>query len=271
MSDRALAPNELADLYDGLIVLIECLPEQTYPAWEFALESVLFGGDGLTEDAVSYGEQQAIRNEFKITTYREQYGDGNQVTEFPYIETKSPRPVDEELIPDNLELPVAPESNRVLPVKVDKDSFAGAIELTAEFPNEPQAQKPRNGTSHLLDPDRFPGVTQQSNTNLGKIESESQSSTPDDSSTDSVPQPNRLADLYAGFQQHLNYVPEEGHPLWRRVLESVVYGGDFLGEDAIPYGEQQSVRNDFGMPAYRTAYGNGNHVTEFPSVKTGPP
>lgn len=271
MSDDGPGPNELADLYDGLFLVLDCLPEQTYPAWEFALESVLFGGDGLAEDTVSYGEQQAIRNDFKITTYRDRYGDGNRVTEFPSIETKPPHPTDRKFIPDSLELPVAPESNRVIPVNVDKDSFADAIDLLTEFPSEPAAQHPGDGTAQLLQPERFPGVTRAASPTPGQAETESQSPTPTDSSKADAPQPNRLADFYAGLKQLLDHIHEDGQPLWSRTLESVIYGGDYLGEDITPYGEQQATRNDFGMPAYRAAYGDGDRVIEFPSVTTHPP
>ena len=40
VGDDTPAPNELADLYDGLFIILEHLPEQTYPPWEFALESI---------------------------------------------------------------------------------------------------------------------------------------------------------------------------------------------------------------------------------------
>jgi len=271
MGDDAPAPNELADLYDGLFIILENLPEQTYPPWEFALESILFGGDGLAENATSYGEQQSLRNDFEIATYRDQYGDGNRVTEFPSIETGPPRSTDREFVTKPLELPVAPESNRVLPVEVNKDSFADAIALLAELQSEPTAQHSGNGSDQLLHPERFPGITQSLDSDHNQPESEAQSPTAGNSEEDDPLGPNQLADFYAGLQQVLNHVPEDGLPLWRHILESVVHGGDYLGGDTMPYGEQQATRNNFGMPTYRASYGDGDRVTEFPSVSTQQP
>lgn len=76
MSSTQIPPNELADLYESLYTMLEALPDNTHPAWELAIESVLFGGEALAPNATNYGEQQAERNSFKISEYRAQYGDG---------------------------------------------------------------------------------------------------------------------------------------------------------------------------------------------------
>ena len=265
MTEQSLSPNELVDIYDGLFTVLENLPEDTHPLWQLAIESVLFGGEGLADSAQTYGEQQAERNTFKMSSYREQYGNGEHVTEFPAIDTATPRERDRLLFDEPLELPVGPKSQRVLPLIVDEESLTEAISILAEFPAEPGAETPGQGVDRLLDPHRFPRLstqsTEQQSTNNNVSESGSESATEPELN------PNELADLYDLFRQFLNGLPDETHPVWRTAIENVIFGGEFLRTEATHYGEQQAERNDFSMSDYRDSYGNGDRVTVFPALE----
>lgn len=269
MTGEKLPPNELADLYEALFTVLESLPEETHPAWEFAIESILFGGTGLAAGIASYGEQQADRNEFKISDYRAQYGDGERVIEFPTLTTHTPLAQDRQYLNDEIQLPVTPESEKVLPLFVDEDSFTEAISLLNEFPAELGADTAGSGESGLLNPSRFPGLSTTS-TNQQSPQN-SRSDEEDESAHHTDIPPNELADLYEGLYLVLDLIPEKAHPKWREAIETIVFGGEHLRQGASAYGEQQAERNEFGMPEYRAEYGDGDHVTDFPTLTTGPP
>lgn len=256
MAEQSLPPNELADLYDALFTLFVNLPDETHPAWELAVESVVFGSDGLAPEVSSYAEQQGARNEFKIAAYRAEYGDGERVTEFPTIAVDEPRPEDRVYVDEDLKLPVAPESNEVLPLFVS-DSLEKAISLLTEFPVEPEADSLGNGQTKLLDDTKFPGVSYADHADHSESTGESTGVTP-----------NELADLYEALYVLSNELPEDAHPVWTEAIETMVHGGDALVQGADPYGKQQAKRNEVGMPEYRDAFGDGQRVTDFPTIST---
>jgi predicted phosphodiesterase len=146
--------NELTELYDILSVLYDSLPAHTDPEWKLALKSVLYGDELLAEKATCYGEQQKKRNHSRRTDYQRRRGNGNRITEFSAIQVREPRPQDTEYLPPGAVVPVAPESESVLPVNVSGDEMDRAISLLAEFPAEPAADEPGSGGDVLLDPDR---------------------------------------------------------------------------------------------------------------------
>lgn len=260
MTTARLAPNELADLYDGLLTVLEYLPEDTHPGWRYAVESIVFGGDGLRDGALSYGEQQAARNNFTIHAYRDRYGDGERVTAFPAIETASPRQQDQQCVPASVRIPVGPNSGRVLPLYVDHDTYPDAIQLLSELPAEPDAEMAGDGQTELLNPARFPTAAAPP-----LDDPVAQDRTAEEGSE--IP-PNELADLYEVFRYVLANLPSDVQPVWREAIESITFGGDALAAGAASYGEQQGERNRFGMPAYRDQYGDGEWVTEFPAIET---
>jgi len=260
-----LSPNELADLYDALFAVLDNLPKETHPAWKMAVESVVFGGEGNAPGATNYGEQQAERNEFKITEYRDQYGDGERVTRFPTLEMEPPRDVDQQYVEDEVRLPVAPNSEEVLPLFVGDDDLADAISLLDEFPPEPSADAPGDDVSTLLEESKFPGVTITAQETSTGSQGDG-AAKPTEGVT-----PNELADLYDGLRVVLNHLPADVHPVWADAIETMVFGGEALADGARPYGEQQAERNTFGMPDYRSEYGNGSCVTEFPTLSTAVP
>lgn len=257
MADQSPSPNELADLYDGLFTLLDQLPEQTHPGWRFAVETVLFGGEGLVEDALPYGAQQADRNEFAISTYRDEYGDGTYVTDFPAVEVKQLTPADNPTLDDPIELPLSPVTQTVLPLSVTDRGLSTAIALLAEFPAEPEADTPGAGQQTLLDPARFPAIDDE---RADEPRSSASTESPDDSSHI---EPNELAELYEALRSLFESLPEETHPVWEEALETILYGGEALLPDRIPYGEQQAERNEFKMRDYRQVYGDGDLVTTF--------
>ena len=260
-TETDIPPNELSDLYEAFFTLLEHLPEETHPGWVFAIESILFGGEGLAEDATCYGEQQRDRNEFKITTYRELYGDGTHVTDFPTIETELVSPTDEPYLNSPVHLPVAPLSGIVLPLFVDNDDFGQAISLLNEFPAEPDATEPGNGQQQLLNPHRFPGLDTDSKASKQKSDS---AGGPIDDHDDIGP--NELAEIYDGLLSMLHSFPEDVHPVWKEAIETMLSGGEYLLPKRIPYGEQQAKRNKFGIADYRTKFGDGERVTKFETV-----
>jgi len=190
MPDNTVPPNELADFYDGFFTVLELLPDDAHPLWQLTIESVLFRGEALADGARPYGEQQAERNSFKMAAYREQYGDGERVTEFPVIGTAVPRQADRRVLDESRGVPVGPTSEQVIPLRVDEDSLTGALKILAEFPAEPAAETLGDGLNQLLDPHRLPGLStgQQSTGDQSKLENKS--------AADPGPEPNELADLY---------------------------------------------------------------------------
>jgi|GEM_PF-2616075 len=248
--------------------MLEALPADTHPAWELAIESVLFGGEGIAPNATNYGEQQAERNDFKISEYRAQYGDGNRVLDFPTLTTRRPTGQDQQYADEEIQLPVTPKSGTVLPLFVDAETLPDALSLLNEFPTAPAAETNGESAAMLLNPNRFPGLT-SSSANQSKIDEKDDTghSTADQ---DGLP-PNKLADIYDALYTVLESIPDDAHPRWKEAVESAVFGGEYLLRDANAYGEQQGDRNGFGMPDYRDQYGNGDRVTEFPAIATAPP
>jgi UDP-2,3-diacylglucosamine pyrophosphatase LpxH len=148
------AGNELVELYDGLSVLYDALPEETALEWKRAVKSVLYGGELLAEEASCYGKQQKKRNKTTRKEYVRQYGDGTRITEFSAIAVAEPRPQDRQYVPSGTVIPVAPVSGEVLPIHVSTNEVDRAISLLAEFPAEPAADRPGDGVDVLLDPAR---------------------------------------------------------------------------------------------------------------------
>lgn len=263
-----LPPNELADLYEALFTVLEHLPEGTHPGWEFAITSVLFGGDGLAPGTRSYGEQQATRNRFSIGDYRSQYGDGDHVTQFPAITTRQPNERDRTFADTDLRLPVAPDSDEVLPLYVDDNTFRDSISLLEEFPALPDAEMEGGDAEGLLNPERFPGI--KSPTEEAEPSAESTEDEEGKTATVQIP-PNELAELYEALFTVLKALPDSTDQAWREAIEAIVFGNEYLHAGARSYGEQQRDRNDFGMPEYREQYGDGEQVTDFQAITTGPP
>ncbi|WP_226023958.1 metallophosphoesterase family protein [Halomicrobium salinisoli] len=144
----------MTELYDSLSVLYKSLPSGTDSEWREALKSVLYGGELLADEASCYGKQQNDRNRGKRKEYARRHGNGERVTEFSAIMVAEPRPEDKQYVPSGAVLPVAPESGEVLPVGVAGDEADRAIALLSEFPAEPEADRPGEGTDVLLDPER---------------------------------------------------------------------------------------------------------------------
>lgn len=267
MTTETLRPNELADLYEAMFLVLENIPEESHPGWQFAVESVLFGGEGLTTDASSYGQQQSTRNDFKISEYRDEFGDGEHVTEFPAIQTAKPSQPDEKYLESGVELPVAPETKEVIPLFVDEDSYAEAISLLNEFPAEPEADERGSGVSQFLAPSKFPVLSGEKTDTKETLEvGEGQES--EQPASDRIP-PNELADVYDGLYSIYKHLPDHVNPVWEEAIETALFGGEYLTPSADHYGKQQADTNNFGMPEYRDVYGNGERVTDFPTTETG--
>lgn len=149
--DAAVPPNELAELYDGLYALLEQIPETAHPGWRTAVESVVFTGEYLRPKSRSYGTQQSERNDFGMPDYREQYGNGEHVTEFEAIQTAG-LPTDETHHGEGgITRPVAPESGVALPITPTADELPTALQLLNELPVAPQADLAATGGESLLD------------------------------------------------------------------------------------------------------------------------
>jgi len=146
--------NELTELYDCLSVLYGSLTSGTDSEWKVALRSVLYGDDLLAAEASCYGAQQKERNLGKRKDYARRHGNGERVTEFSAITVAEPREEDRRYVPTGARLPVAPESGEVLPLNVPPEEVGWAISLLAEFPAEPEADRPGDGVDVLLDRER---------------------------------------------------------------------------------------------------------------------
>lgn len=264
MSQTEITPNELADFYDGLFNLLEQLPEETHPVWVFAIKSVIFGGEGLTESVACYGEQQANRNEFGISSYRKAYGNGTHVTDFPAIETSSINQSDLTGLDTDVQVPVTPISGTPLPVFVGGEKLGRAVALLDELPAKPEASDGQRSSSRLLNPRRFPGLSPD------KPISTEATTPPTESDTVPIFDPNELAEMYDGLRQLYNALPDDAHPVWTEAIETVLFDGEYLVPGQTAYGEQQAERNDFAMPDYREAFGDGEIVTDFSFLSSAP-
>lgn len=268
MTRSSLSPNTLADLYDLLSIMLEALPVETHPAWELAVESVLFGGEGIAPEAVPYGEQQSENNEFKMTVYRAQYGDGERVTEFPTLPTRPPSGQDRQYVDREIQLPVSPESGTVLPLFVDDDTLPEAIGLLNEFPTEPSEENSESSNSNLLNLHFISDFTASTS---GQTTTDDRQDTEQSPTQQADISPNELADLYDGLYTLLESLPHNTDPRWQEAIESILSGGAYLDSEVNPYGKQQAERNEFSMQRYRSKYGDGDRVTEFPAIASKQP
>lgn len=248
MAPSGRSPNQLADIYDGLRFMLENLPDEANPLWEFAIESVLFGDEGLADDVECFGKQQADRNSFKMRDYRTRYGDGDWVTEFPAARMSRPLEHDRRYLGNGAQVPVTPQSETPLPLTLEEHSLEEALMLLNEFPARPGEEA--TITTQLLDPTKFPGL---------------------DDTNKSI-QPNELAELYDSLKMLANRIPAEVHPAWPRAIETVMFPADAFPTDhqviETSYMMQEDCRNSFSISEYRTEYGDGSRVTEFTRIST---
>lgn len=266
MTATNISPNELAEYYDSIFAVLNQVPSDSHPAWEFALESALFGGEGLADNAKPYGEQQSERNSFKIAEYREQFGNGDTVTDFSAIDEAAPRAEDRQYLDDLCMPPKSPETGRVLPIFVGENELEEAMSILDEFPAEPAAESPGDGVDELLDPGRFPGLSADEPEDNSHTDADEN---PHGSGSEPVDlPPTEVADLYEIFRVLVDEIPEESHPRWKEAIESIALGGDLLHDRGIAYGKQQATRNEFKIGKYREAYGDGSRVKEFPTLET---
>jgi len=159
-SEDRIEPNLISEYYElfrNYVTLLERLiasDETTYTAhgdhpmnqWRDAVNTVVFG-DGLTDDAPNYGEQQGSRTSHTMSKYRREYGDGETITEYQLAQTyrldddATGGLADRQVIEpgEQVHLPVAPESNTALPLAVSSDEdLEQATKLLQEFPSEPE-------------------------------------------------------------------------------------------------------------------------------------
>ncbi|SDE86875.1 hypothetical protein [Halorientalis regularis] len=153
-----IPPNELADLTDGFSIIYRALPRDADLLWKFAINSILIEEEGLASGNLSYRKQYAKYNDFNFAGYRTVHGDGDIVTDFPAITTSAPLEQDEEYFDGEVQLPVSPESGRVIPINPDPEELPEAFAILNEFPTDPGDENDRGVESNLLDPNRFPGV-----------------------------------------------------------------------------------------------------------------
>jgi hypothetical protein len=154
-----LSPNETAELYeafgrfqaflDSVCTALEFDGNSPTQLWYESIRD-RWGGSG-PEDAPSYGDQQRDRNTFSMDDYRDEFGDGDAVTEFKKVDLVEPDEHIRTVLPDSIGslenvVPVAPESGDPLPVVVRSQAeLEAAQELLAEFPSNPEADKEQSG------------------------------------------------------------------------------------------------------------------------------
>ena len=277
MSNRP-PPNALADLYDGLFTIRKEFSDQTDPLWRLAIESLLFGGDGLAPDMTPYGEQQAEQNSFTMTDYRDRYGNSDRVTEFPAIETASltVATLSASAAPPDIQVPVTPETGTLVPIRVAAEDRPAALSCLQEFPATPDGKRLAAApNAKVLAPEAFPELGDSSGSDEQQRSqfSNSATSASTDTTSDTTLEPNELAELYDGCRRLLELIPDQSPAtaVWQTALEALLYDTDFLRGGICGYGEQQAQRNRFGMATYREAYGDGEAVTQFAAVDSAPP
>lgn len=150
--------NELVELYDVLSVAYRAAVGNAHPEWADALNSVLYGGDYLADGTGCYGKQQNERNFMTRSDYAAARGNGDRVTDFSAIEVAEPRASDAQYFPPEAKVPVTPQSGEPLPVIVGESELDRALQLLAEFPAEPDADRTGSGASVLLDHKKVSGT-----------------------------------------------------------------------------------------------------------------
>lgn len=103
-----------------------------------------FSDGGTNEKA--YGAQQRDRNPFAMKKYREEFGNGERVTDFEHVQTELPSPSLQALLAQHVEnieeidLPVDETTGTVFPVLVQSEVEADrAIEMLDRLPAHPSA------------------------------------------------------------------------------------------------------------------------------------
>ncbi len=84
-------------------------------------------------------------------------------------------------------------------------------------------------------------------------------------------QDNELVELYDSLSVLYNSLPAGTAPAWELAVKSVLYGGEFLAENATCYGEQQNKRNNCYRREYVRSCGNGDRITEFSAIQVQEP
>ena len=155
-TQTGIEPNELAELYDSLMVIKHVLrnqiseeegdqekdPSPPYTSLWIQALSHRVSGEGWG-DSPSYGEQQYRRNGVSIHDYREEYGNGTRVTRFKAIETVPPTEEEAAWLgistPSDIQIPVPPESDEKLPLIVwTNEELVEALTLLGQLPNFPE-------------------------------------------------------------------------------------------------------------------------------------
>ena len=268
-----IPPNELAELYESLRLLHKVLDEyiettgsQPLAQWRNIIETAVFG-DGVSEKIPCLGKLHAEYNPFSMADYRDQYGNGDYVTEFEALETGTPSKVDIvqlnrkiDFPARDLKLPVSPDSGNPLPVLVSSE--AELESATSQLHETITAVLPTH-YRHLAETDSVSETIESANA----------------AETGDIP-PNELAELYESISL-LNTVLNEyvstaddievgsDDPIaqWQAFIEDAVFGDGVLPE--IPsLGKLHAEYNDFAMDQYRERYGNGDYVTEFEALDT---
>jgi len=236
-------PNALADLYDGLFTIRKEFSDQTDPLWRLAIESLLFGGDGLAPDMTPYGEQQAEQNSFTMTDYRDRYGNSDRVTEFPAIETASltVATLSASAAPPDIQVPVTPETGTLVPIRVAAEDRPAALSCLQEFPATPDGKRLAAApNAKVLAPEAFPELGDSSGSDEQQRSqfSNSATSASTDTTSDTTLEPNELAELYDGCRRLLELIPDQSPAtaVWQTALEALLYDTDFLRGGICGYG-----------------------------------
>ena len=159
--DTNIVRNQLSELYEAfrslnsaisIVLENESTPiskdnvNEPLVQYQIVLESILYGKEYLSSDLSGYGAQQSSRIPFHMEEYREEYGNGDWVTEYHCIDVelfkKSTRErfVERDIVSDAVSLvrPVAPESEQPLPeIVTNSHELEEALTLLSEFPAIP--------------------------------------------------------------------------------------------------------------------------------------
>ena len=173
---EAVAPSELTELYEtfhsfrcAVASLVDATDVEEGPMkeWRDTLETFLDAG--LENWEHGYGPQQADQSPISTTDYREQFGNGNRVTEFQVVRTEKPEPVVDALCQkhgdiEGFVVPVTPSADALLPVIVEsEDGLSEARSLLTEFPEKPEVGgQPTEADKHDAETDltTVSGVTE---------------------------------------------------------------------------------------------------------------
>lgn len=162
-SSAGVSPCPLTEYYESLRSIRSAL-ELIHPSiggrntntfsgqYYKVVSSIISQGHPNSESTPGYGEQHPERADHSVSDYRDKYGNGDWVTSYPAIDSKSPqfgffKQLGVDISTDSLFIrqPIPPTEDTALPVVVDsEDGLIEALRLLSQLPARPRVSLDEN-------------------------------------------------------------------------------------------------------------------------------